>query len=276
MLQIPAGQVIDAAQALKLAGRWALAGQLLAAASADTPAERAAVSMAKATVAVDADFWHRTASPGAQAAVAEATSFITEAAGADAELTVLRYDLEMLRLQRDYSTELFRPDGPESGPGGRDPAVLDELAARARHLRETAPDRRRAGSAAFWAGVIDDNLRGDAASARSLFTEAVAIGEETGDDLLTSYGLRHLGYANDQAGDAGLARQQWRRAVELRQRAGCVPLTLAQQLLVAEATVKDDPGTALPVAAEVRQWAAALGIAILETGAAGLLEGAGR
>lgn len=62
----------------------------------------------------------------------------------------------------------------------------------------------------------------------------------------------------------------------LRQRAGCVPLTLAQQLLIAEETVKDDPGAALPVAAEVRQWAAALGITILETGAAALLDAAGR
>lgn len=275
MLQIPAGQVIDAAHALKLAGRWALAGQLLAAASADTPAERAAVSMAKATIAADADFWHRTASAetgAAEEAAEKDISLVTEAAGPDAELTLLHYDLELLRLQRAYTTELFRPDGPE----GRDPAVPDELAARARNLRETAPDRRRSGSAAFWAGVIDDNLRGDAASARALFTEAAAAGEETGDDLLTAYALRHLGYANDQAGDAELARQQWRRAAELRQRAGCVPLTLAQQLLIAEMTVKDDPGTALPVAAEVRQWAAALGITILEAGAAALLEGAAR
>lgn len=55
-----------------------------------------------------------------------------------------------------------------------------------------------------------------------------------------------------------------------------MPLTLAQQLLVAEATVKDDPGTALPIAAEVRRWAAALGITILETGAAELLDAAAR
>jgi tetratricopeptide (TPR) repeat protein len=269
MLQIPAGQVIDAAQALKLAGRWALAGQLLAAASADTPAERAAVSMARATIAADADFWHQRASEGAETAAEEVISFITDGAGEAAELTLLRYDLELLRLQRDYSAELFRSDG-------RDPVALDELAARARHLRETAPDRGRSGSAAFWAGVIEDNLRGDPVAARALFTEALAAGEETGDDLLTAYALRHLGWANDQAGHPGLAREQWRRAAELRQRAGCVPLTLAQQLLIAEMTVKDDPGTALPVAAEVRQWAAALGITMLETGAAALLEAAGR
>jgi hypothetical protein len=274
MLQIPAGQVIGAARALMLAGRWALAGQLLGAASPGTPAERAAVSVAKATIAVDADFWHRTASAGA--AVAEAISSVTDAAGPEAELTVLRYDLDMLELQRAYFAELFGPDGPEAGSSGRDPAAADEIATRARHLRETAPDQRRRGSAAFWAGVIDDNLRGDAASARTLFSEAVAAGEETGDDLLTAYGLRHLGYASDQAGDPALARQQWQRATELRQRAGCVPLTLAQQLLIAEAAVKDDPGTALAVAAEVRQWAAALGITILETGAAALLEAAGR
>lgn len=179
MLQIPAGQVIDAAQALKLAGRWALAGDLLAAASADSPAERAAVSIAKATIAVDADFWHRTASAEAEAAVAEARSRITDGAGLAAELTVLHYDLELLQLQRDYLTGLFRPGGPEFGLQGRDPVALDELAARARHLQETAPDRGRSGTAAFWAGVIEDNLRGNAAAARALFTEALAAGEES-------------------------------------------------------------------------------------------------
>jgi hypothetical protein len=119
MLQIPAGPVIDAAQALKLAGRWALAGQLLAAASAGTPAERAAVGMARATIAADADFWHQRASAEAESATAETISFITEAAGAGADLTVLRYDVDMLTLQRDYSTDRLwaAPPGLRQRPG---------------------------------------------------------------------------------------------------------------------------------------------------------------
>jgi hypothetical protein len=75
---------------------------------------------------------------------------------------------------------------------------------------------------------------------------------------------------NHDAGDRDLARRQAERSVELRQRAGCVPLTLAQQLLVAEMTAQEGLGEPSPVAAGIRGWAAALGLGILESQAAAL------
>lgn len=267
MVQIPVDQVIEAARALRLAGRWPLAGQLLAEASTDSPAERAALALAGAEVAVDGDFWLGTDT--AAMAIGQAAEAVAQT-GQEAS-----FDLEFFRLRRDYFSELIGPEGPKFGPDGRDPAAVDDLMRRAGRLRQNAPDQSLGGQASFYAGVIADNLRGDPAAARPLFTAALAAGEQSGDDLLTAEALRHLGYLNDQAGDRELAMSQWRRATRLRQRAGCVPLTLAQQLLIAEVTVREDPGGTLPLVAGVRDWAAGLGIGLLVAQADALLSAEG-
>jgi hypothetical protein len=63
----------------------------------------------------------------------------------------------------------------------------------------------------------------------------------------------------------------WERSAELRQRAGAVPYALSQQLLLAGlARDTGDPDQARAVAEQVRRWARALGVAILEAGAAEL------
>ena len=271
MVQIPAEQVVEAVRALALAGRWSAAEQLLCAVQDAAPPERAALAVAAADAAVDGDFWRRTttAGPALERAAREVA-----AAGTGPQATRLGYDLDMLRLRQDYFAELFGPDGPRFGPDGRDMAVVDELAGRARRLREGAPDRGRAGQAGFWAGVIEDNLRGDSAAARPLFAAGVAAGEQSGDDLLASESLRHLGYLNHQAGDPELAREQWQRATVLRQRSGCVPLTLAQQLLIAEMAAADaaDAADAVrPQVEEIGRWAQALGLTVLTEQAGALL-----
>jgi hypothetical protein len=288
MVQIPAEQVVEAARALRLAGRWSVAEQLLAAVGGAAPGERAALAVAAADVAVDGDFWRATttAGPALERAAQELAAWELAAweldarelagAAAGAPAARLRCDLELLRLRQDYYAELLGPDGPRFGPGGRDPAVIDELAARARRLRASAPDRSGAGEAAFCAGLVEDNLRGDSAAARPLFAEGVAAGEESGDDLLASESLRHLGYLNHQAGEPELARQQWQRATVLRQRAGCVPLTLAQQLLIAQMAAADGAAAVRPQVEEIRRWAQELGLPVLIAQADALLaSGAG-
>jgi hypothetical protein len=263
---------VEAARALRLAGRWSVAEQLLAAVGDAAPGERAALAVAAADVAVDGDFWRATttAGPALERAARELDAWeLAGAAGAPA--TRLRCDLELLQLRQDYYAELFGPGGPRFGPGGRDPAVIDELAARARRLRASAPDRSGAGEAAFCAGLVEDNLRGDSAAARPLFAEGVAAGEESGDDLLASESLRHLGYLNHEAGEPELARQQWQRATVLRQRAGCVPLTLAQQLLIAQMAAADGEAAVTPQVEEIRRWAQELGLPVLIAQADALL-----
>jgi tetratricopeptide (TPR) repeat protein len=266
MAEIAAQPLAAAARALMLAGRWDQATALLSAAAAADAAQRAVLAVAEAEVAVDHDFWCRT---DRGSSVLSRTSAAVAGAPQD---PVLAYDLEFLRLRQSYAAELFGPDGvPRFGPDGRDPAVIDDLAARAEGLRAAAPDRGRGAAATFYAGLIADNLRGDAPEARTAFAAALDAALAAGDDLTVSEALRHLGYHHGEAGDTEQARQMWERSAELRQRAGAVLYVLSQQLLLAGlARDAGDPGEARAVAGQVRRWARALGIAILEAGAAEL------
>ena len=108
-------------------------------------------------------------------------------------------------------------------------------------------------------------------AARAEFAAALAAAEEAGDDLVVSEALRHLGYHAGEAGQAEQARQMWERSAELRQRAGAVPYVLSQQLLLAGlARNGGNAEEARAVAGQVRRWARALGVDILEAGAAEL------
>ena len=266
MAEIPAQPLAAAARDLMLAGRWDQATVLLSSGSGANDAERAVLAVAEAEVAVDQDFWCRTG---------RGSSALVRASAAVASAPrdpVFAYDLEFLRLRHDYAAELFGPDGvPRFGPDGREAAVIDALATRAEGLRDAAPDGARGAAATFYAGLIADNLRGDGAAARTAFAAALSLAEEAGDDLVVSEALRHLGYHHGEAGDTEQARQMWERSAELRQRAGAVPYALSQQLLLAGlARDTGDPDQARAVAGQVRRWARALGIGILEAGAAEL------
>jgi len=264
MAEIPADRLADAARALMLAGRWAQAAGLLEAAVPAGDAERAVLAVADAEVAVDEDFWART-KRGASAA--------ERARLAAAGDPVLSFEAEFLTLKHDYAAELLGPDGPRFGPEGRDGRIIDDLAARAARLRDAAPDQRHAAAATFYAGLIEDNLRGDSAAGRSLFAQALTEAEQAGDDLVISEALRHLGYHAGEAGHPDQARQMWERSTELRQRAGAVPYVLSQQLLLAGlARETGDRDAARVLAGQVRGWARALGIGLLESGAAAIEE----
>ena len=276
MAEIAAEPLAAAARALMLAGRWDQAASLLSLAAGADEAERAVLAVAEAEVAVDHDFWCRTdrgssVLPRARSAVAGAAGAAGSPALAfDVEGSpALAFDVEFLQLRHDYAKELFGPGGaPRFGPSGRDFAAVEELAARADRLRAAAPDRGRGAAATFYAGLVADNLRGDGAAARSLFTAAL---EAASDDLVESEALRHLGYHLSEDGEVEPARQMWERSTELRQRAGAVPYVLSQQLLLAGlARDTGDRCEARSVAGQVRGWARALGIGILEAGAAEL------
>jgi tetratricopeptide (TPR) repeat protein len=267
MAEIVVQPLSAAARDLMLAGRWDHATALLSAAAAADEAERAVLAVTEAEVVVDQDFWCRTG---------RGSSVLARASKAVADAPrdpVLTYDLEFLRLRHDYAEELFGPggSGPRFGPDERDAAVIDDLGARAERLRAAAPDRGRGAAATFYAGLIADNLRGDGAAARTAFAAALSAAEEAGDDLTVSEALRHLGYHHGEAGDTEQARQMWERSAELRERAGAVPFALSQQLLLAG--LARDTGNldqARAVAGQVRRWARALGVAVLDAGAAEL------
>jgi len=256
MATISADSLAAAARGLMLAGRWADAADLLSAAAPDSDAERAVLAVSAAAVAIEQDFFIKTTRGSSALARASATI-----GGAPAEVV---FDLDFLALKHDYNAELFGPPSASfaatfSSPAWRTPEAAAALAARAGVLRDRAPDDGRRAWATFYAGVIAELLAGDPDSARSYYTDALRLGESSGDDLVVSYAARHLGYLAHGDGDRDAARALLQRSLELRQRLGCVPITLAQQLALAEVDAESGPAAAATaaraVAEVIRGWA---------------------
>jgi hypothetical protein len=224
MVTIDVDTLVAAAQALGLAGHRDLAERLLSAGSvgsvgsarADDAGDRLTLALAAAKIAVDDAVWGGTAS--GSAAVDAFAALLPGSAGEAA------WELDLLRLRMSYSAVL-------AGRSVDDPAALG---ARARRLLDTAPDEGRAGWAAFYVGVIADNVDEDPATAQAVFQRALDAAGATGDDLLASYALRHLGGHALDGNDLAEARDLLWRSTELRERHGFVPGTLAQRVLLAE------------------------------------------
>jgi len=261
--------LIAAATALGWAARWDTARRLLASAQATGlggPAARR-LALAGAATAVHHDF--RTDGPRwAPAAIA--------AADASAE-PGHRWHLDLLELQHEYGCELISPDGqPRFGPDGHDPARLAALAGRAEALMRSAPDVAGAGWAAFYRGLIADNLTGDRHGAPAWFTQALEAAGQAEDDYLAGEALRHLGDHDEETGDLERARARWERSAELWARIGNMTGVLAQQLLLAQLAVTEGRALAgMAIAREVSRWAGAAGLVQCQKQADALLAARG-
>ncbi|TCM44464.1 hypothetical protein [Kribbella sp. VKM Ac-2568] len=255
MAEIALSPLLESSAALMRAGRWGTATTLLQAVTPATPAERLAIAAALAEVAVDQDFAQQTIN--ADHALAVLADALSETAD-----PVTAWDADFLHLRKDYGIALVA--------GDREPA--ETLAKRVERLRDLAPDDARAGHAAFYAGVIADNLRMLPADAFAAYTSALELGERSGDDLLVSLALRHLGDHAHTAGDLPLARTQWERSTELRQKVGHLLGTLAQQTLLA-VLAKDEgnPIASTALATEVNRWSRQAALAWLEAQTAGMM-----
>ncbi|HTW05639.1 MAG TPA: hypothetical protein VMF87_35470 [Streptosporangiaceae bacterium] len=283
--EIGIDEVIAASTALAWAARWDLAARLLGCARATAPDDGAArrLAVAAAAVAVHHDF--RTAgprwAPDAMAA-AEASVGATETGGAPTGAGVaateagagLRRRLDLLRLQYDYEINLTQPDGtPRFGPDGRDPAALAVLARRAEELADDRDDVAGSGWAAFYRGLIADNLTGDRDGAPLWFARALDAAERTADDYLAGEALRHLGDHEMESGDLAAVRASWERSAGLWAGIGNVTGVLAQQLLLADlAFGEGNPAGGTAIAAEVSRWAGAAGLALYQWSADQLIE----
>jgi tetratricopeptide (TPR) repeat protein len=247
----PVETLVAAAQALMRAGQWDIGSQLLTSVDGDDPR----IALALAELAVDRDYWCGTSGAGELLSKA--------AAGAAAHA----WELALLTTVAAYHGTIIGPDGQARiGPGQHSPTVAAELAARARGVYDTAPPGPGRGWAAFWRGVIADNVAGDRDAARPCYAEALTSGEEHEDDALAAEALRHLGGDARRRGDHDEARRLWERSTALKQRAGLVPSVLSQQLALAtNALDTGDPGRATALATEVRRWAEMLGLHRLAT-----------
>jgi hypothetical protein len=258
MVSMELDPVLAAVAALRLAGRWDVALALLAATNATSDADRLVLAMAVAETEVDASLWREDVQPrGAldrAAALLDATSADPGPDGS--ALAETAWQLDYLQMRRSYHAALHARD---SSAG----AKLDDWAER---LRATAPDSRRAGWAAFFGGVIADNLLDEPATAHERYALARTAAESSGDELLESYALRHLGDHAQTAGDLDAAGAAWERSTSLRERLGFVPGTVAQRLTLAELRLAegDAPGAAalaIDVARAVRAMALPLWLA---------------
>jgi tetratricopeptide (TPR) repeat protein len=255
MTQIALAPLLAAVTALMRAGRWTTATELLQAATASTPSESLALSAALAEVTVDQDFSQQTDTAGPALAV-------LEEALADTPDATTSWDLAFLRLKKDYGSALSASNRTAG----------EAYAKRAAELHETAPDEARSGHAAFYQGVIADNLQESPEAAFTAFTTALELGERSGDDLLISLALRHLGDHAHTAGDLVLARAHWERSTELRQKVGHLLGALAQQTLLAVlARDEGNPEASRAIATEVNRWSHQVHIPFLQTQTAALL-----
>ncbi|HTJ32842.1 MAG TPA: hypothetical protein VL738_06385 [Dactylosporangium sp.] len=251
---IPVETIIGAARDLAVAGRWDRAATLLDAAIADVPQDDAArgnaarLALAAADVAVDAGWF--TGGGDEDARLSKVDEYGLDPAQ--------RWDLEFAWLRYEYRQHLGRPDRNVRRQGER--------------LAETAPDERRRGWAHHYLGLITDNLFDERADAPAHYEAALA--RSGGDDLLRREALRHLGDHDHEAGEHDLALSRWREATEAGARAGAVPGTLSQQLLLAVlARDAGDEAGATALAAEVARWANAIGAARTAAQATAFLAG---
>ncbi|WP_020577703.1 hypothetical protein [Actinopolymorpha alba] len=263
--------VLSAASELVLGGRWDAAALLLDSTVVDDPLDRVRLALTVAAVETDRDFWLRTS--GAEEALKRAASALETAPD-----RAFAWELDLLRLRRDYAEALFASGDAPTDEGPTDPtgpaaSVIADLTNRATELHEAAPAPARAGWTAFYHGLIVDVLAGDHASAPAHYEEALALAERWGDDVLASYALRHLGGHTQDAGDLERTKDLWERSTVLRQSTGFVPGALAQQILLAVlARETGDTAAASALATEIGRWARALGIEYVAAQADGLAQ----
>ncbi|MFE9097359.1 hypothetical protein [Streptomyces sp. NPDC007264] len=264
---VDVARLVSAARELSLGGRWESATALLDAAHTSDPGACARLALAAAEVALERDWFAATSTAGER--LRTAGKEWADGAGEES------WDLGFLWLRHDYFARL-RPgrDGVASGPDGKDPETPAGLRRRAEDLRDRAPDPVRGGWAEMYLGLIRDNLLAEHSAAPAHYARALRAGE-VGDDLLAREALRHLGAHDHDAGDHARARERWQRATALGARAGTVPGTLTQQMLLAVlARATGDESGATALAREIARWAAAIGAGHIGAQAEAFLAGA--
>ncbi|MFG2478942.1 hypothetical protein [Streptomyces fagopyri] len=286
---VPADELLAVVRELRIAGRWERAMSLLDRAEVTDARARVRFAVAAAEVALESDWFGGTGLAAARLASAGRTAeeMAGKASGKAAEAAVAgptddiagespmdsHWDLGLLRLRHDYRQQVHVDGVFRAGPDGKDPAALAALRAVAVGLRDRAPDTVRRGWAEMYLGLIADNLFAERELAPRHYEAALEAGE-FGDDLLSREALRHLGDHDHDAGDHVRALERWTRAAELGARAGTVPGTLSQQLLLAVlARDAGDEAGAAALARETARWARAVGAVSVEAQAGAFLAG---
>lgn len=144
---------------------------------------------------------------------------------ADRELDAAEADLALARgrvLHARFLQE--RHEDPRELP-------LFEQAA---ELYRRLGDERGEADALFWIGCYHQVVRGTHEAALEFLERSYRLATAAGDDLTTSYAVRHLGFADLAAGDFAAARRRFEESVRLRRKIGFQPGVAAGLLALAE------------------------------------------
>lgn len=181
---------------------------------------------------------------------------------AERELDALAADVALARGRILHARFLSRRFGPQAEPDPvGDPREL-ELFEKALALFERVGDRRGQGDALFQVGIFHQVVLGDGDTGVPFFARSAEAASEAGDQLTVSYALRHLGFADLEAGRLDAAWDQFAESTRLRREAGFLPGVAANLVGMAEiAAAKGDRDEALRLIAEAVEVAAGCGAA---------------
>ncbi len=105
----------------------------------------------------------------------------------------------------------------------QEPANELELFERGLAWRRQAGDPRTIAESLFHVGLVYSVVRHDHARALPYFDEAYRTAQAAGDHVIASYAIRHIGFAQHDAGNDAAARAALVESLELRERAGFIP-----------------------------------------------------
>jgi tetratricopeptide (TPR) repeat protein len=181
---------------------------------------------------------------------------------AERELDALAADVALARGRILHARFLSRRFGPQAEPDpAGDPREL-ELFEEALELFERVGDRRGQGEALFLVGIFHQVVLGDGDTGVPFFARSAEAAAEAGDQMTVSYALRHLGFAELEAGRLDAAWDQFAESTRLRREAGFLPGVAANLVGMAEiAAARGDRDEALRLIAEAIEVATGCGAA---------------
>ena len=234
---------IDDAEALRLAGRWDDALELLESLLAVDPGteERALVLVALARTLNDRSTFGDAPDDARARTVLEELEDLARAAEDDS-LLAAALDLRGRSLHARFLSDR----------GAGEPKGELELFERGLALRRADDSRGRAESL-FHVGLVHQVVRGDGERSEQFFEESYRLANEVGDDVMRSYAVRHLGWTRQERGDVEGARAAFEESLRLRKRAGFLPGVGAASLALADFEAEQGrPDTARELLAEAR------------------------
>ncbi|MFI0943840.1 tetratricopeptide repeat protein [Streptomyces sp. NPDC021020] len=101
----------------------------------------------------------------------------------------------------------------------REPALFERAAELFRRLGDAAGEAE----ALFWTGCWHQVVKGDGTTCTPYFERSYALAKSAGDRRTMSYAIRHLGFADQEAGRLDRARERLTESVTLRREIGFAP-----------------------------------------------------